>query len=780
MMLFFVAITLHARLPIQREVQIAWLHVYISCLFDSVVTLNTNINTSTIIHRPPLLRIMPTQRTNNIPPRENEEDEHIELHKDPPDCFNKYLTDSNNQSLNKQRTTMASSLLQQQQYQTWLQSKNVTVKSSLIETTRNNVVAGWGCVAKCDIKKGVVLFRIPRGACFGAAHGEEEKGVAKNSSRDAQDNDDKNQDSEGKKDDFNTASTNCSSNEDPTTSDTQKELALRLLQHKHSSDWSPFLNLLTPHPLPWTWPRHFRQAVLKGTELEHVVENKVKRIQMEYDEICTSVVVGGEGGGGELSISYQEYLDATSIVASHANPWFGVSIVPFNTTLNWGSVPNVEFDLDEDEVIVGKTTRRIKKGQELFQRYGESVVELVYRCGFAPTFDKGDGEMGRDSMEGDVVSLCIHDIVGLVEETLMRSNDGNGRSTSSSTKVVTSNNNSTAPPTSTVISHLPARLEALKQSGAIDDSPWDGMKGWDHVTAELSLPSSSFMQRFEEEKKHQTRDDAGAVGLKRKLNKNDGSHSNSDMNDEERSAYDDGGVSKLIGICLVLSADEESWQRASRSLNEMERTITAVDDGEGTEKSGKGGKHNNDTDEEDENNSDAGNCDESSDEDDEESRSDDITAAALLSSFANLSSEQSMQLQQRALNVGSGGHDPWRALLLDLIDFEDGVDMKKKRKRSSQSDSGGEAKQSVSWSVAFDASKAAIQQRMDKLVEGEKACEAVKSGIKTGRSGTDECVEKEAKLTASEQEEALGTIAVLRGVEKSILLQALGVLESSF
>ncbi len=27
---------------------------------------------------------------------------------------------------------------------------------------------------------------------------------------------------------------------------------------------------------------------------------------------------------------------------SHTNPFFGVSIVPFNTTLNWDKVPNVE------------------------------------------------------------------------------------------------------------------------------------------------------------------------------------------------------------------------------------------------------------------------------------------------------------------------------------------------------------------------------------------------------------------------------------------------------
>lgn len=193
----------------------------------------------------------------------------------------------------------------QLKYQHWLQSKQVEVASDLVTTTNDTslVVAGWGCVAKSDITEGTVLFSIPREACFGAAAATE-----------TEDDDDDDVD-------------------DPTTRDTQMDMAISILQQKnrqhlndnnnHSTnesnkeeekeeDWSPFLNLLTPPPagLPWMWAPEFRQAMLQGTELECVVENKVQRIRMEYEEIVTQ-----KERYGLPSITYQEYVNACAIVA---------------------------------------------------------------------------------------------------------------------------------------------------------------------------------------------------------------------------------------------------------------------------------------------------------------------------------------------------------------------------------------------------------------------------------------------------------------------------------
>ncbi len=115
---------------------------------------------------------------------------------------------------------------------------------------------------------------------------------------------------------------------------------------------------------------------------------------------------------------------------SHTNPWYSVSIVPFNTTLNWDKVPNVEFDIEEEEKggnhhpdnnknsetsrqrVVGRATCNIKKGQELTQAYTTSVADQVYRYGFAPsTLEDCDG------MDGDVVSNDLMDILSIVQET---------------------------------------------------------------------------------------------------------------------------------------------------------------------------------------------------------------------------------------------------------------------------------------------------------------------------------------------------------------------------
>ena len=180
----------------------------------------------------------------------------------------------------------------QLQYQQWLRSKKVKV-SNLVSTTNdtNLVVAGWGCVAISDIEQGTVLFSIPREACFGASA----------------------TDDENEEDD------------DPTTRDTQMDLAISILQSQkqqcldnnnndgsNKEAWSPFLSLLTPppHGLPWTWEPEFRQAILQGTELERVVENKVKRMSMEYEHIMKT-----KEQHGLSSITYQEYVNACAIVA---------------------------------------------------------------------------------------------------------------------------------------------------------------------------------------------------------------------------------------------------------------------------------------------------------------------------------------------------------------------------------------------------------------------------------------------------------------------------------
>lgn len=63
-----------------------------------------------------------------------------------------------------------------------------------------------------------------------------------------------------------------------------------------------FLQMLTPHHLPWTWwPKDFHKIALMGTELEPVMENKVKRICQEYEVILHN---NYGDGGEELAMSF--------------------------------------------------------------------------------------------------------------------------------------------------------------------------------------------------------------------------------------------------------------------------------------------------------------------------------------------------------------------------------------------------------------------------------------------------------------------------------------------
>jgi len=696
----------------------------------------------------------------------------------------------------------------QSNYQKWLDESNIQVQSQLFKTATENVVAGWGCVATSFIKEGTILFEIPREACFTA--NEFSRGGHGDGSSSSEDDEDE------------------ADVDEAITSDTQKKLALKLLREMENSErdtrkvskWKPFLDLLTSHPLPWTWPKSFREKVLLGTELEKVVEKKVERIRKEYKKITSSSAAATKGKSKKKScmpnVTYQQYLRATSLVASHANPWFGVSIVPFNTTLNCpnvGDEANVEFDLVKKKIqlplsgtasdatntpssnkskrkgrngtrkgnknskektitqvmIVGKAMADIQPGQELFQQYGDSVAELVYRCGFAPrrlewtdggearSIDnrvdlKGNGkridcydEIGV--MEGDVVSLSIRHIVQCVEAVLKK------------------NFNRDKGDNGVVITSLLPRMEALKQSGAIDESPWDGLNGWEYVTAEISMPSKSFMSA--DLKKNNTDYRSGNDNSKKRRRNDDTS------GEQDRSVYDDGGISKLIGISLVLMANEEEWHRISTALKEAMKAKRSTHDSD-------------------------------DDDDDDESRSDDIAASSILASLANLNASQTQKLRQLALDVGQDDNDPWRALLLfvskvkainESKDFNSNIDEMRKKQKIENIDGNATPNATTNgllWKLAFEAARLAIQKRMDVLLEGEKNCmslleELTRESQKQQSTSAilpfsgkkkDDLFEEE-ELNYEEKKDAIHTVQTLRNVEKSILLRAVEVLDDA-
>ena len=250
----------------------------------------------------------------------------------------------------------------------------------------------------------------------------------------------------------------------------------------------------------------------------------------------------------DLDVAYKHYFN------SHTNPWFGVSIVPFNTTLNWGKVPNVEFDLEEEDDnpdynnnsetlcqrIVGRASCNIKKGQELFQAYGTSVADFVYRYGFAPSKLEDS-----DSMDGDVVSIDMSDILSIAQETKYKKGKTQCSLNSETLNVKTrrqvgSEESDNRFASTTNIPQLASRLDALKLSGALDESPWDGLDG--HWTAEIARPTQPFLQSLRVSSQAKNHPKRGRE------------NGTSPMNTEDKVAYDDGGLSKLVGTFLC------SWQ----------------------------------------------------------------------------------------------------------------------------------------------------------------------------------------------------------------------------
>ncbi|EOD34398.1 hypothetical protein EMIHUDRAFT_449359, partial [Emiliania huxleyi CCMP1516] len=212
----------------------------------------------------------------------------------------------------------------------WLKSRGVVWSSARVATTREGVVAGYGCVALQPLRRGEELFRVPRAACLGA--------------------------------------TSAGADADVTDGDCQRRLALALLEA--TADWAPFLAMLTPARCPWVWSESERR-LLDGTELEPVVEAKLRALAEEHASLPQAVA---EACGAE------RYAELCALAASHANPWWGGCIAPFNTTLNWARRPNVSFEPRGSKWVVGVATRRIRAGEELTQAYGGATARPRHAC----------------------------------------------------------------------------------------------------------------------------------------------------------------------------------------------------------------------------------------------------------------------------------------------------------------------------------------------------------------------------------------------------------------
>jgi hypothetical protein len=432
------------------------------------------------------------------------------------------------------------------EYTRWLKSRGVVWSERRVQTTREGVVAGWGCVATAAIKRGEELFRVPRPACLGA--------VAADADADVVDNE----------------------------KDSQQRMALVLGEAATSDDWAPFVRKLTPAPCPWLYSEDMQRRLFAGTELEAVLAMKRKALAAEHAALSPSLA---------QQYPLPEYIRLCGLAASHANPWFGGCIAPFNTTLNYSPEPNVAFAAKGAEEVVGTATRKIRPGEEvrfggpegstprgsnpssrprapsspspllsplpslppqLTQEYAEATSDFMYKYGFAPGLaaagEAGVREGGGDApepLEEDVVSITVEDLMssvrglaatgwgggtacvgaagvcaftGLgVDATMcdgasVRGGSGVGNDVTDPSSIAAGACGAAAACPSDA--SMRDRIAALVRAGAAEPSPWDGLG---HVlTLELS-PNG-------------------------------------------------GGTARLVGAAIVLCAGDKEWQRAWEAL----------------------------------------------------------------------------------------------------------------------------------------------------------------------------------------------------------------------
>jgi len=232
--------------------------------------------------------------------------------------------------------------------------------------------------------------------------------------------------------------------------DSQAKHALLLLNEAtkgEESEWAPLIkslpNLATYDDLPWLWPKEEADALFRGTELEKAIAHKRVRVAEEYTASRTEV-------------SQTSFARTCGVVLSHLNPFFGTAVVPFVYVLNCPTDgrPNVDFQACGPDMVEGVAARSIRPGTELTQAYGGDELaqaDLVFRCGFA--------------LDPNTV---LDDVVSVSEDLLFSLNGVSGE--------VERKNGDSNPVRA-------AKSQALRESGLVQESPWDGLQ--DLWTVEL-------------------------------------------------------------------------------------------------------------------------------------------------------------------------------------------------------------------------------------------------------------------------------------------------------
>ncbi|KAK6480112.1 N-lysine methyltransferase setd6-like isoform X2 [Huso huso] len=303
--------------------------------------------------------------------------------------------------------------------------------SEKVYVSREGTVADYGMLAREEIEEGEVIFSIPRAALLNqhrtAIHSILEKAE------------------EG------CAWSPCLSPEEESLKSQSGWvpllLALMFEYTNSESYWSPYLSLWTDfraldHPM--FWPKEERERLLQGTGVPEAVEKDLANILKEYNDIVLPFiqshreVLDPQKHTLELyqslvafvmAYSFQEPLEEDEEDEKEPNP---PMMVPMADILNHvaNHNANLEFRTESLKMV---SVRRIKKGEEVFNTYGELANwQLLHMYGFVESYpsntnDSADIQMttvykaalqaARTESERSLVVekwdlLCQLDIVG--------------------------------------------------------------------------------------------------------------------------------------------------------------------------------------------------------------------------------------------------------------------------------------------------------------------------------------------------------------------------------
>ncbi|KAK3598982.1 hypothetical protein CHS0354_024658 [Potamilus streckersoni] len=215
-------------------------------------------------------------------------------------------------------------------------------------------------------------------------------------------------------------------------------LALLYEYNNPSSKWRPYLDLVLDFKeldLPMLWARSEREDLLQGTGTNETVEKDLQNIEKEFEMVVLPFIKRHPDLFSKSCEDIELYKRMVAFVMAYSftEPWSSAQdeeedeensgssqpmIVPLADILNHVAKNNAHLTF-ENEVLKMVAIRNIRKGEEVFNTYGElSNQHLLHMYGFAEPYPNNH----YDTVEIPI-KLLVHaaqDVIGYSEDAFSR------------------------------------------------------------------------------------------------------------------------------------------------------------------------------------------------------------------------------------------------------------------------------------------------------------------------------------------------------------------------